>query len=400
MKRLPSLAVLSLCVSAHAVMPVSTPTTDGAARSNNIFCFSLWEQSGKAEGNDVFSPFSIWSALAMTSAGAQDETLQQMQKVLHLPAKDAHQLVSAWSASLKAVKGVQMKVANRLWGRMGLAFRPEFLKLCETQYDASLQPLDFASNPDAARKEINQWVSDRTEAKIKDLLAPNTINGGTRLVLTNAIYFNGQWQSPFSANNTHKKEFTLSSGKKVEPETMSDTFYDTAYMENERLQAVKLNYQGAQTAMLIVLPKSVDALTKQSFLAAQDFGPLASSLKPEKRVVVQLPRFEASGKLELSKELKSLGMPRDFEDNAQFGVMCGDPLKISQVIYQAWIKVGEKGTEAAAATAVVALPAGMANPTKQEPPKYFVADHPFLFFVIDTRNNGILFAGRMMDPMR
>jgi serine protease inhibitor len=367
-----------------------------ATRSNNAFCFSLLAQKDAAKGNHVFSPFSIWSALAMTSAGAEAETLQQMQKVLSLPANDSHALVSAWSAKLKQSKDVQMKVANRLWGRQGLPFRPEFLKLTEKEYGAALQPLDFAGHAEEARLEINQWLSDNTEGKIKDLLDRGMIRPDTQLVLTNAIYFKGAWKIPFNANATAKRDFTLASGKKTTPETMRGEF-PAAYMEDDRLQAVRLPYKGADMAMLLVRPKHADALTGPPFLDAAGFAQVLSALKDEKSVVVQLPKFEASAKIELAETLSQMGMPRAFTDDAQFGRLCAKRLKISAVIHQAWIKVAEKGTEAAAATAVVMMP-GSARMEPKTPPKTFIADHPFLFFVIDARNGGIVFAGQVMDP--
>jgi serpin B len=369
---------------------------DGAAKSNNEFCFSLLEQNGGTKENQIFSPFSIWSALAMTSAGAEAETLQQMEKVLALPAKGSHELVSQWSDRLKNVAGVKMKIANRLWGRKDLPFRPDFLKLTNKHYGAGLETVDFTGDPNGSRQQINHWVSDNTEGKIKDLLGPGTILPSTQLVLTNAIYFKGEWVVPFKASNTQKRDFILATGKKVEPETMSDLF-PAGYMEDDRLQAVKLRYQGGQMAMIVVLPRKSDALAKSSFLNADGFAKVLSGIKDEKRVVVQMPKFEASGKLQLSRTLKAMGMSRAFEDDAQFGRMCEDPVKISEVIHRAWIEVAEKGTEAAAATAVTMMRA-TAMPAKEDPPKRFIADHPFLYFVIDDRNGGIVFAGSVVDP--
>ncbi len=371
---------------------------DDAARSDNAFCFSLLEHQGAAKDNQVFSPFSIWSALAMTSAGAEAETLQQMQKVLSLPAKSANAIVSGWSESLKKVGGVQMKVANRLWGKKGLPFRPGFLSLAEKEYGAGLEPLDFSGNAEGSRKTINQWVAANTENKIKDLLAQGVINADTRLVLTNAIYFNGQWAAPFNARNTSRRAFTLDSGRVVQPETMSDTF-SSGWFENDRLQAVRLRYQGGDMAMVLVLPKQKGALTGPAFLQAKGFANVLSGLQEEPRVIVQLPRFEASAKMALSTDLKAMGMPRAFSDEAQFSPLCESPVKIAEVIHQAWIKVAEKGTEAAAATAVVMMRA-TAMPRKEPPAKTFIADHPFLFFLIDDRNGGIVFAGTVTDPSK
>ena len=391
-----SLALALGCCGPEA----SAETLADAAKSNNTFGFSLLGRSEGKDDNFICSPFSIWSALAMTSAGAESETLQEMHTVLSLPAKDSHDLVSGWSVSLGKAREVQMKVANRLWGRKGLPFRPDFLKLTGQQYQAGVETVDFPGNPDAARQQINRWVADNTEDKIKDLLAPGVITSATELVLTNAIYFKGKWSIPFDPDNTRKRGFTLSSGQKVDPETMHGTF-PIAYMEDERLKAVKLRYQGGDMAMIIVLPRKADALVpSSSFLDASGFTRVLTALKDEPRVVVQLPRFEASTSLQLAKTLKAMGMPRAFTDDAQFGLLCEKPLKISEVIHQAWVKVGEKGTEAAAATAVVMRPTGAAMRRKEDPPKLFIADHPFLFFVVDDRNGGIVFAGRIMDPSK
>ena len=152
--------------------------------------------------------------------------------------------------------------------------------------------------------------------------------------------------------------------------------------------------------MILVLPKKTDALATSSFLHADGFAKVLSAIKNEKRVVVQVPKFEATAKLQLSKTLKSMGMPRAFSGDAQFGGMCAEPVKISEVIHQAWIKVAEKGTEAAAATAVIMARSASAMPPKEDPPKMFIADHPFLYFVIDDRNGGIVFAGRVMNPTK
>ena len=350
------------------------------------------------EANFIISPFSIWSALAMASGGAEAETLQQMQTVLSLPAEHSHDLVSGWSRSLGRAGGVKMKVANRLWGRKGLPFRPDFLKLSSQQYQATLGRVEFRDNPDGARKQINRWVSDQTEHKIKDLLAPGVVDTSTELVLTNAIYFNGKWVHPFTREGTEKRGFTLASGEKVEPVTMRN-WLNVNYMENRRLQAVRLSYEGDDMSMIVVLPRKRDVLIRsKAFLDAPGFAGVLAALKPNPRgVVVQLPKFEAAAKLLLSVKLKDMGMTRAFSDKAQFNPLCEQPLEISEVIHQAWVKVEEKGTEAAAATAVVWYPVSASIPSKT-PPKMFIADHPFLFFIIDNRNGGIVFAGRVMRP--
>jgi serpin B len=394
------LAVIPLGLSycGPADEPATAEVVAAAAKSNNAFCFSLLAQPDETKGNLIFSPFSVWSALSMTSAGAEADTLRQMQQVLFVPAGGAHHGAAGWLRHLKTAQGVEMTVANRLWGLKGLPFRAEFLKVTKRQYDAGLEPLDFATDPEGSREQINRWVAENTANRIKDLLAPGTIPQETRLVLTNAVYFNGKWMEPFSIHATQKREFRLATGTTIQPETMSDMFA-VGYMENERLKAVRLRYEGGQMAMVVVLPKQADALVQSSFLDADGFAGVLSAMKEEKKVVVQMPKFEASTRLQLSETLKAMGMERAFGPDAQFGLMCESPVRISEVIHQAWVKVEEKGTEAAAATAVMPRPTS-AMPRDEAPPKMFIADHPFLFFIVDERNDGIVFAGRVMDPTR
>jgi serpin B len=248
---------------------------------------------------------------------------------------------------------------------------------------------------DGARLKINQWVAKETRDRIKDLLKPGNVTADTRLVLTNAVYFKGKWQHQFKPENTRDREFTLADGKKIEAKMMS-TIMSVDYLENGNLQAVRLPYVGGQTSMIVVLPRKVEALKDAVFLDAAGFANVRRGLKPGQEVAVQIPRFEASARMSLPDTLATLGMKRAFTDDAEFGRMCREPLKISDVIHQAWVKVGEEGTEAAAATAVTMVRAG-GIPPKQEP-KVFLADHPFLFFLVDDRNGGVLFAGRVMDP--
>ena len=370
---------------------------DDASSSCNAFSFALLQQAGKTENNTVFSPFSIWSTLAMTSAGAEAETLQQMQQALFLPSKNSHDVAGGWSKSLKNIASVGMKVANHLWGKQGLTFQPAFLKIIEQQYGAGLVTLDFPGDPDGSRRHINQWVADNTEGKITDLVGPGLINPDTRLVLTNAVYFKGRWARPFNASNTRKESFTLATGKAVKPEMMSK-LVTASYMENYRLQAIKLPYQNGDMAMIVVLPRKTEQLNDPAFLTSDGFANVLAEMNVEERVDIKLPKFEAAAKVLLADNIKAMGMVRAFTGYAQFGLMSDSPLFISEIVHQAWIKVAEEGTEAAAATASVMALGAM--PMNKVEPKLFIADHPFLFFVIDDRNGGIVFAGRMMDPTR
>ncbi len=369
-----------------------------AAKANNALSFDLLEQIAKGEDNLVYSPLSIWTALAMTSAGAEGETLREMRSTLHLPEDDAaaHKLAGDWAKALTGAKDVELNVANRLWGAKGLPFIDGFLKLTQEHYRAGLETLDFKGEPEKARGRINSWVEGETKDRIKNLLHEGDITPLTRLVLTNAVYFKGKWQRQFDPNATRDGEFTLSSGDKAMVKMMS-VKVAAPYMEDDRLQAVRLGYVGGMASMVVVLPRKADALKSGGFLDAGGFARVGERLKAAGDVAVLLPRFESSARVSLPGTLARLGMKRAFTESAEFGRLCAEPLMISDVIHQAWVKVGEEGTEAAAATAVT-MRAGSAAP--QDKPRLFLADHPFLYFIVDDRNGGVLFAGRVMDPRK
>lgn len=373
----------------------SAPSPE-AAKAGNALTFALLREVSQGSGNMVFSPLSIWAALAMTSAGAEGETLKQMRAVLHLPEDDAaaHGLAGGWAKELTGLSKVELNVANRLWGAKELPFLDSFLKLTEEHYKAGLETLDFAGDADKARLRINGWIAKETKDRIKDLLKPGNVTADTKLVLTNAVYFKGTWLRQFEVENTRDREFTLASADKIEVKAMTSKL-GAAYLENDRLQAVRLPYVGRETSMIVVLPRKVEALKDSAFLDADQFAVVQQGLKLEPQVVVQLPRFETSARMGLSGVLVKLGMAKAFTGSAEFGRLCKEPLMISDVIHQAWVKVAEEGTEAAAATAVTMARTSMPRP---EQPKLFIADHPFLFFIVDDRNGGVLFAGRVMDP--
>ncbi len=379
------------------ISAVALSHADDAAKDNNAFAFALMDSMPESKDNFAFSPFSIWTALAMTSAGAEGATLKEMRETLHLPMDDdkSHALAGDWAEQLKKSKGVELRVANRLWGEKSIPFKDPFLKLTKKHYGAGLEASDFIGNPGKSRKVINSWIEDNTNGKIKDLLQQGDITKETRLVLTNAIYFLGKWASPFDAESTAPREFTTARNEKIKVPTMLSEIKKIAYLENDHLQAVKLPYQGDDTAMIVVLPRKADALNQKGFMDAAKFAELFKGLKKEPELLVQLPKFEVSSRLGLASQLAALGMKLAFTDKAEFGRMSTEPLKISNVIHQAWVKVEEKGTEAAAATAVI-VQRTLEMP-KQEPKK-FIANHPFLFFIVDNKNGGVIFAGRVMDP--
>ncbi|UCE99594.1 MAG: serpin family protein [Planctomycetota bacterium] len=363
---------------------------------NNRFALDLYEKLQKQEGNLFFSPFSISTALAMTYAGARGETEKQMSKLLHfsLSGEKVHSTFGALLKDLNArgeKGGYELTVANALWGQRGYGFLKEFLGLVKTEYGSSLNEVDFAGATEAARQTINDWVKKETRDKIKELIGPGVLDSLTRLVLTNAIYFKGNWAKQFKEEDTQDAPFTLLSGTKVNVPMMNRTG-DFNYMETEEFQGLELPYVDNELSMIILLPKEIDGL-----------GGLEKTLTTEKlsrlsqrEVIVSVPKFRMTSKFGLADVLKSMGMKDAFVlSAADFSGMDGTKeLFISAVIHKAYVDVNEEGTEAAAATGVKMRLTAVGPREKT----VFRADHPFLFLIRDNHSGSILFLGRLMNP--
>jgi serpin B len=395
--RLGSLADL-LVQGAIAMKPVLIYLA--LVQGNNTFALDLHARLRNQQGNLFYSPYSISTALAMTYAGARGETAAQMTKVLHFPL-DSKRLHPDFAQLIRDLNGhgldrdYQLNVAQSLWGDAGLQVRPEFQSLLQADYGASLRLVNFSRLPDEARRQINRWVEERTNDKIKDLLHSGDIDSLTRMVLVNAIYFKAAWQEPFQKNATQKDVVFHALGKDVRVAMMHQT-ERLKYAEDAALQVLELPYKGERLSMLVLLPRELQGLEKieQSLTTAKLEGWLGK-LAP-RRVQVELPRFKLEARFDLGTQLAAMGMPLAFSRDADFsGISTAEKLFISKVIHQAFVDVNEEGTEAAAATAVgikaLALP-------PSEPPVTFRADHPFLFLLRDRYTGSILFLGRVNDP--
>jgi len=381
---------------------VKAPDADKqqAAESSNVFALDLYARLQKEPGNLFLSPFSISTALAMTYGGARGDTAAQMAQALHLdlqpeqlhPAFGALQYDLAGDRKDKAYK---LFIANALWGQKGFTILQPFLDLTAKNYGAGLRTVDFQRETEAARKTINNWVEERTNRKIKDLIKQDVLNPATTLVLTNAIYFLGEWLEPFKAENTNAGQFAKAGGGKVNVQMMhqSKTF---SYGEGDAYQLLRLPYKAGDLEMAIFLPKAEDGLDAfEQELTLRELDAALDAAKPE-RVRVSLPKFEMAAEFDLNDSLKKLGMNDAFvpgvADFTGIGGSKGD-LFIAHVLHKAYVKVDEKGTEAAAATAVIMK--GKAMPAEE---KIFNADHPFFFVIRDGKTGVILFAGRLCDP--
>ncbi len=394
---------MALTMGWAAVAGAGEPDVGALVRGNTAFALDLYDQLKTQGGNLFFSPYSISSALAMTTAGARGETAAQMEKVLHFApgGGEAHAAFEALQRRLDAVQAqgaVQLAVANSLWPQKDYPFLPDFLELVKARYDAVITPLDFAGDTEGARQTINGWVEEKTREKIRDLIAQGNLDPLTRMVLVNAIYFKGSWASRFDAARTEEADFQVATDSMVRVPMMAQT-RKYAYAETDDGQVLKLPYAGGDVSMLVVLPREKAGLAAlEAGLSMERLAEWTTQLV-EREVRVLLPKFKMTwGATELNKNLKALGMADAFDEmRADFSGMDGRKgwLYIGLVLHKAFVEVNEEGTEAAAATAVA-----MRVKSMPRPPVEFRADHPFLFLIREEETGAILFMGRVADPIK
>ncbi len=366
---------------------------------NSAFAFNLYKKLSNQQGNLVFSPYSISSALALTSVGARGTTALEMASVLHLP-QEPYTLIRDFLVldSIFNENDLQdtsrLETANSLWPQAGYPFLTEYLELVKNLRGV-VKPVDYQSDPESGRKQINDWSNEKTEGRIPELIQPGILDQLTRMVLVNTISFKGVWQSGFKKDDTEKGPFFLDSGKQSLTSLMSQKGKFN-YAELERLQIVELPYGHGELSMFLLLPSPQNGLSElEQTLNRKMFEQWILGLKQED-VRIVLPRFKFSSMLALTNSLTALGMGTPFDrKRADFSGMDGQRnwLYISSLLHNAFLEVNETGTEAAAATAVVIR--SWAMPAVQP---VFRADHPFLFLIRDNRSGTILFMGRVASP--
>jgi serpin B len=404
----PLLLALIFCVflpEAAAVAQTNpSPTPDQAAvvDGSNAFAVDLYAQLRKQSGNLFFSPESISTAFAMAYAGARGTTAAQMAATLHftLPPDKLQPAMGALLAGLNGPHaGYQLRVADALWAEQDFTFLDDFLKVTSSDYGAGFNRVDFKGAPEAARATINQWVEEKTEDKIKNLLPAGSVTPATRLVLTNAIYFKGDWQSQFDKTQTKDEDFHPSATQTVKAPLMHLTS-KLGYLNGGTFQAVDIPYKTGDLSMIVLLPNDISGLSAlEQSLTAANAKLWMSQLRPGSKIILALPRFKMTQQFQLAGTLSAMGMTQAFQrSEADFSGMTGKrDLWISAAIHKAYIDVNEEGTEAAAATGIVMRGMVMARP---QPPIVFRADHPFLFLIRDNRSGAILFMGRISDPTK
>jgi len=399
-------ALALACLLSHSLaqgpapLPRSTDAPDLKSATRGL-TVDLWKKLAKSDGNLAFSPGSIAVAIAMTAAGAKGETQKQMLAFLHVDRADAMpefgELCKRWEHGGKEKGAAKVAVANRLFGANHFPFEAPFLELVARSFDAPLERLDYRSNPDRVRTHINQWVLDKTAKRIVDLIPPGGISKDARLTLVNAVHFLGDWKQQFKNESTREENFTLASGSKQKVPTMiASGSYQYASLDG--CEVVQLEYVGGEYAMLFVLPPVGAEPT--SWLPAKVLS-LDAKL-PAEALTLQLPRFkvEMNKSFELSGILRELGIVDAFDSQkADFTGIANpsnpaDRILIDEVYHKAFVRVDEKGTEAAAATAVVMKADGSARP----PEKFVRFDRPFAFALRHLPSGAPLFVGKIVNP--
>jgi serpin B len=413
------IALTATCFAGARQSPARDQEIEAIVKGNNQFALELYARLRAKEGNIFFSPYSISTALAMTYAGARNQTEAQMAKALHFPTRQLgsepnENPTSAivWtrerfsSAFGKVVKDLnargkqgkyELHIANALWGQRGYGFLKEFLNLVERYYGGCLNEVDFIGATERTRQTINGWVEEKTNNKIKELIARGVLDSMTRLVLTNAIYFKGNWARQFKKERTKDAPFTLLDGSKINVPMMNQTA-DFNYIETESFQGLELPYIDNELSMVILLPKKVDGIGElEKTLTQENLHKWLVTLR-KREVIVSVPKFKETSEFTLADVLKAMGMRDAFTpDAADFsGINGRKDLFISAVIHKAYVDVNEEGTEAAAATGVV-MKLTSVGPG-QTP--VFRADHPFVFVIRDNRSGSILFLGRVLNPLK
>lgn len=369
---------------------------------NNAFGLDLYQSLRSEDGNLILSPFSISLALAMTYSGARGETEAQMADMLNFPAQDkTHPAFNTLDLMLedtdivldKEQEPMQLSIVNSVWAEQTFTFLPDFLDTLSANYGAGIHLLDFANNPDPSRKTINEWVSGETKDKINDLLPENSITTDTRMVLVNAIYFKADWLSPFDANDTYDGTFKLLDGSEVSVPMMGQRM-NIPYFVGDGYAAAELPYAGGSAVMTLLVPDEGRFEEIESQLNNEMFDEMLSSLV-QADVTLRMPKFEYESSFMLSDALAGLGMPLAFDpDSSDFsGMTDQQALYIGNVIHKAFVAVDEKGTEAAAATAVI-----MEGASAIMPENMLVIDRPFMYFIRDAETGQILFIGRVANP--
>ncbi|HTQ92479.1 MAG TPA: serpin family protein [Streptosporangiaceae bacterium] len=373
-----------------------TATAERAAvAADAAFGADLYRTLAEDAPSMVFSPASVASALRMALCGARGQTAAELARALHLAPSSRPEAAAVSGLSLvrpgRDGGSATFRAPNTVWVQSGLPLRAEFTGRLD-QAAAALAGADFAAAPDAARTEINRVIATQTAGKITGLLPPGTITALTRLVLASAVYLKAAWAEPFPERATADAPFHPDGPALAVP--MMRGTAARSYLRGDGYQAVLLPYRDIGLAMAVLLPDGPLAALRPKVAAAGLGGLLAGTATYQ--VTLSLPRFRLEAAFDLIPALQRLGVTEAFSGDADFGGITGaEPLQIGAVAHKAYIDVDERGTEAAAATAVVFRTRAAMRPP---PPVTMVVDRPFLFAIIDTTTSLPVFLGQVTRP--
>ena len=361
----------------------------------NDFACNMYQQLKKENGNLFFSPHSITTALSSAYAGSRGITETEMSNVLcnSLSQDKFHPAYASTIDKLNQSNSkYKLEIANKVFVQDGYEILDSFKQTIRSNYGAAFDILDFINKPVEASNVINSWVYNKTHKKINNIVSPKLFNVNTRMVIANAIYFKGTWAKQFEKADTIPRTFHIDKNGKVDVDMMQQKSHFN-YMENDDLKMLELPYEGDRLSMFVVLPKEIDGLKNiEQKISGQMLNNCFSQLK-NMEVNVTLPKFKLETSYELNSSLQQMGMPSAFNYSANFsGISGSKDLFMSNVLHKAFIETNEKGTEAAAATAIII------STTCVRKHKIFNANRPFIFFIKDKLTDLILFIGRINNP--
>ncbi|MEC4984608.1 MAG: serpin family protein [Oscillatoria sp. PMC 1068.18] len=369
-------------------------------KDNSRFALDFYKQVRTEEGNLFFSPYSISTAIAMTYAGARNETATEIARVMHFSLKQErlHPTFGMMLANFQSELGSQLSIANGLWGQKGYGFLDQCIELIKNNYKAPIAEVDFTTDTEEVQQKINDWIAQETENKITDFISEGALSSETRLVLTNAVSFQGSWEFPFEESLTTEEPFTLASGEKVSVPMMHHPGLSfVSYADLPELKILELPYLGSRLSAIALLPKQPNGLAQlEAKLTPENLNQWLSALAespPDTKIEVWLPKLKISSELNLKRTLSAMGMEQAFNEQADFSGFNGQQdLYLSHAVHKAFVRINEVGTEAGVAS-------GMMGTTRGGVQGSFRGDRPFIFLIRDHVSESILFLGRVVNPL-
>lgn len=374
------------------------PLYNRAVRGLNNFSFEIFKEAGKqVDSNTFISPYSIFSALVTVYEGADGKTAEQIAKTLNLGTSSTRNIAALLSVTGGKDDDTILKTANILWPNTHFAIRPSYENKMRKYYHCEVKPLNYKREYKIAPNIINSEVSRLTKGKIENLIPSSLVTPSTEMIMTNAIYFNADWKEEFRYEKTHAAKFYPVSKTPVTTEFMHGTMKHAKYGKRNNYEILKMDYKNDRYSMTIILPDFETDLTEFERNLGTEFLYIADAELRNDTVDVTLPKFKTEYSGDTTEILKKMGMILPFCSAANFTKMSEkNRLMIDSVLHKSFIEVGEKGTEAAAATAVICVKTAI-RPTFEEHIK-FTADHPFYYIIRDNTTDAILFIGKYMHP--